>query len=213
MRNLCQCMDNQSIGLFESPTGTGKTLSVICSLVTWLHNHRQRCLASQELSYQWQAAQVASAQADTHASAQEARPAVTCSSSASHAPAQAALTTGGMTQGPDHTTPSGARVADDQQQCEPDWLRDFQPTTPPKRVPPAAAARSPGSGELSPPCSQPASQPEPADPAPPAAGPEPAVTRVQVIFAARTHSQLSQFTGTATCLRRHRLPLPRACSA
>ncbi|ODV96354.1 hypothetical protein PACTADRAFT_41907 [Pachysolen tannophilus NRRL Y-2460] len=33
---------NYKIGLFESPTGTGKTLSIICSTMTWLRNYKRQ---------------------------------------------------------------------------------------------------------------------------------------------------------------------------
>ncbi|AMD22330.1 HGL010Wp [Eremothecium sinecaudum] len=32
--------ENKKLGIFESPTGTGKTLSLICSAVTWLREHK-----------------------------------------------------------------------------------------------------------------------------------------------------------------------------
>ncbi|ODV79712.1 ATP-dependent RNA helicase CHL1 [Suhomyces tanzawaensis NRRL Y-17324] len=34
--------NNYKIGIFESPTGTGKTLSIICSSMTWLRNYKRK---------------------------------------------------------------------------------------------------------------------------------------------------------------------------
>lgn len=36
MRNIYKCIEERRIGLLESPTGTGKTLSIICGTLTWL---------------------------------------------------------------------------------------------------------------------------------------------------------------------------------
>lgn len=40
MSAIHSAMEQRQIGLFESPTGTGKTLSIICSTLTWLSEHR-----------------------------------------------------------------------------------------------------------------------------------------------------------------------------
>lgn len=39
MKTLYKVLDSSSIGIFESPTGTGKTLSLICGSMTWLRDH------------------------------------------------------------------------------------------------------------------------------------------------------------------------------
>ncbi len=36
MRNIYDCVENGKVGIFESPTGTGKSLSMICGALTWL---------------------------------------------------------------------------------------------------------------------------------------------------------------------------------
>jgi Rad3-related DNA helicase len=38
MQKLYDCFSYGKFGLFESPTGTGKTLSIICALITWLRH-------------------------------------------------------------------------------------------------------------------------------------------------------------------------------
>ncbi|OWB64061.1 hypothetical protein B5S29_g5094 [[Candida] boidinii] len=43
MKSIYDTIDNDyKLGLFESPTGTGKTLSIICSTMTWLRTQRQK---------------------------------------------------------------------------------------------------------------------------------------------------------------------------
>ena len=36
MENLYLCLDRGQVGIFESPTGTGKSLSLICGALKWL---------------------------------------------------------------------------------------------------------------------------------------------------------------------------------
>lgn len=38
MAKLYQVIENAQIGIFESPTGTGKSLSIICGAMTWLRD-------------------------------------------------------------------------------------------------------------------------------------------------------------------------------
>lgn len=40
MKKLVEVIENGNIGVFESPTGTGKTLSLICGIMTWLKEKR-----------------------------------------------------------------------------------------------------------------------------------------------------------------------------
>ena len=42
MQALYSSLDKGGVGLFESPTGTGKTLSLICASLTWLEDVRKR---------------------------------------------------------------------------------------------------------------------------------------------------------------------------
>ena len=42
MLNLYNCIEDKNIGIFESPTGTGKSLSLICASLTWLRDHKRR---------------------------------------------------------------------------------------------------------------------------------------------------------------------------
>lgn len=42
MRELYGCLEDGKLGLFESPTGTGKSLSLICGALRWLVDHETR---------------------------------------------------------------------------------------------------------------------------------------------------------------------------
>ncbi len=43
MRSLFDCLENGRFGIFESPTGTGKSLSLICGTLTWfVHAQKTR---------------------------------------------------------------------------------------------------------------------------------------------------------------------------
>jgi hypothetical protein len=40
--SLYETIEQKKIGLFESPTGTGKSLSIICGSFKWLSDHIQK---------------------------------------------------------------------------------------------------------------------------------------------------------------------------
>jgi chromosome transmission fidelity protein 1 len=42
MEALYDCIDAGSVGIFESPTGTGKSLSLLCGALTWLREHKRK---------------------------------------------------------------------------------------------------------------------------------------------------------------------------
>ena len=42
MEAIHQCIEERKIGIFESPTGTGKSLSLICASLTWLREHKRQ---------------------------------------------------------------------------------------------------------------------------------------------------------------------------
>jgi chromosome transmission fidelity protein 1 len=44
MTNLYHCIEHEKVGIFESPTGTGKSLSLICGSLTWLRDHKRQAV-------------------------------------------------------------------------------------------------------------------------------------------------------------------------
>ncbi|KAL8909198.1 MAG: hypothetical protein Q9207_000372 [Kuettlingeria erythrocarpa] len=45
MNAVYDCISDGKVGVFESPTGTGKSLSLICSTLTWLREEQRRAFA------------------------------------------------------------------------------------------------------------------------------------------------------------------------
>jgi chromosome transmission fidelity protein 1 len=41
MQAVYDCIEQGKVGIFESPTGTGKSLSLICGSLTWLREHKR----------------------------------------------------------------------------------------------------------------------------------------------------------------------------
>jgi len=41
MVDLYDCIEQGKVGIFESPTGTGKSLSLICGSLTWLRDNKR----------------------------------------------------------------------------------------------------------------------------------------------------------------------------
>jgi chromosome transmission fidelity protein 1 len=42
MNAVYDCLESGKVGIFESPTGTGKSLSLICGSLTWLRDHKRQ---------------------------------------------------------------------------------------------------------------------------------------------------------------------------
>lgn len=42
MQAVYDCIEEGKVGIFESPTGTGKSLSLICASLTWLREHKRK---------------------------------------------------------------------------------------------------------------------------------------------------------------------------
>lgn len=42
MEAVHDCIEQSKVGIFESPTGTGKSLSLICGSLTWLREHKRK---------------------------------------------------------------------------------------------------------------------------------------------------------------------------
>lgn len=50
MKEIYSCIENGcKVGIFESPTGTGKTLSLICSTMSWLRDFKRASLEGESM--------------------------------------------------------------------------------------------------------------------------------------------------------------------
>lgn len=50
MEKVLECLQNETNGVLESPTGTGKTLSLLCSTLAWLQMKRAQVQAERHVS-------------------------------------------------------------------------------------------------------------------------------------------------------------------
>ena len=53
MSNLYDCLSSCRVGIFESPTGTGKSLSLICSSFQWLKDNSSKKTEEFEGELDW----------------------------------------------------------------------------------------------------------------------------------------------------------------
>ena len=60
MKHVFEAIENKKVAIVESPTGTGKSLSLICSTLTWITLHQERVQSA--------------VMADLHARLQESMP-------------------------------------------------------------------------------------------------------------------------------------------
>jgi chromosome transmission fidelity protein 1 len=49
MKSIRHCIESSSVGCFESPTGTGKSLSTICATLSWQFKEEERILEEQSV--------------------------------------------------------------------------------------------------------------------------------------------------------------------
>ncbi|CAG8502015.1 15492_t:CDS:10 [Rhizophagus irregularis] len=53
MKSLYQVIEEGKVGIFESPTGTGKSLSIICGALKWLKDNEERYSSSNHVNTTW----------------------------------------------------------------------------------------------------------------------------------------------------------------